>query len=46
MAITLPAAGATAIAHPGGSKEDEAAVEAADRLGLAMVVTGYRHFRH
>jgi phosphoribosylaminoimidazolecarboxamide formyltransferase/IMP cyclohydrolase len=40
------AAGATAVAHPGGSKEDEAAVEAADRLGLAMVVTGYRHFRH
>jgi phosphoribosylaminoimidazolecarboxamide formyltransferase/IMP cyclohydrolase len=40
------AAGATAIAHPGGSKQDAAATEAADRLGLAMVTTGYRHFRH
>ncbi|HEX2325224.1 MAG TPA: bifunctional phosphoribosylaminoimidazolecarboxamide formyltransferase/IMP cyclohydrolase [Chloroflexota bacterium] len=40
------AAGCTAIAHPGGAKQDAAAIEAADRLGLAMVVTGYRHFRH
>jgi phosphoribosylaminoimidazolecarboxamide formyltransferase/IMP cyclohydrolase len=40
------AAGTTAIAHPGGSKEDAAATAAADRLGLAMVTTGYRHFRH
>jgi phosphoribosylaminoimidazolecarboxamide formyltransferase/IMP cyclohydrolase len=39
-------AGATAIAHPGGSREDEAAVQAADEHGLAMVVTGVRHFRH
>jgi phosphoribosylaminoimidazolecarboxamide formyltransferase/IMP cyclohydrolase len=40
------AAGATAIAHPGGARQDEAAIAAADRHGLAMVVTGYRHFRH
>ncbi|MDQ3701186.1 MAG: bifunctional phosphoribosylaminoimidazolecarboxamide formyltransferase/IMP cyclohydrolase, partial [Chloroflexota bacterium] len=40
------ASGVTAIAHPGGAKQDAAATEAADRYGLAMVVTGYRHFRH
>ncbi|HEX2036929.1 MAG TPA: bifunctional phosphoribosylaminoimidazolecarboxamide formyltransferase/IMP cyclohydrolase [Chloroflexota bacterium] len=39
-------AGATAVVHPGGAKEDAAAVEVADRHGVAMVVTGYRHFRH
>lgn len=39
-------AGATAVAHPGGARQDEAAIAAADRLGLAMVVTGVRHFRH
>jgi phosphoribosylaminoimidazolecarboxamide formyltransferase/IMP cyclohydrolase len=40
------AAGVTAIAHPGGGQQDAAAAEAADRHGLAMVTTGYRHFRH
>ena len=39
-------AGVTALAHPGGGKSDAEAAAAADRLGLAMVVTGYRHFRH
>ncbi len=39
-------AGVTAIVHPGGAKQDAAATAAADRFGLAMVVTGYRHFRH
>jgi phosphoribosylaminoimidazolecarboxamide formyltransferase/IMP cyclohydrolase len=39
-------AGATAIIQPGGSVRDEAVIEAADRLGLAMVMTGVRHFRH
>ncbi len=38
--------GATAIVHPGGAKQDEQAIAAADRYGIAMVVTGYRHFRH
>jgi len=39
-------AGATAIIQPGGSVRDKEAIEAADRLGLAMVFTGVRHFRH
>jgi len=39
-------AGATAIVQPGGSVRDDAVIEAADRLGLAMVLTGVRHFRH
>ena len=38
--------GITAIVQPGGSVRDELSIEAADRLGLAMVVTGVRHFRH
>jgi len=40
------AAGVTAIIQPGGSTRDDEAVAAADRLGLAMVFTGERHFRH
>jgi phosphoribosylaminoimidazolecarboxamide formyltransferase / IMP cyclohydrolase len=39
-------AGATAIIQPGGSVRDGEVVAAADRLGLAMVFTGLRHFRH
>jgi len=39
-------AGATAIIQPGGSVRDQEVIEAADRLGLAMVFTGLRHFRH
>ena len=39
-------AGATAVVQPGGSVRDAEVVQAADRLGLAMVVTGARHFRH
>ena len=39
-------AGVTAIAHPGGSMRDAESVDAADRAGIAMVVTGVRHFRH
>jgi phosphoribosylaminoimidazolecarboxamide formyltransferase/IMP cyclohydrolase len=39
-------AGVTAVVQPGGSVRDEAVVAAADRLGLAMVFTGARHFRH
>jgi phosphoribosylaminoimidazolecarboxamide formyltransferase / IMP cyclohydrolase len=38
--------GATAIIQPGGSVRDPEVIEAADRLGLAMVFTGVRHFRH
>jgi len=39
-------AGATAIIQPGGSVKDAEVIAAADRLGLAMVLTGVRHFRH
>jgi len=39
-------AGVTAVVQPGGSVRDEAVIGAADRLGLAMVFTGVRHFRH
>ena len=39
-------AGATAIIQPGGSVRDNEVIAAADRLGLAMVLTGIRHFRH
>ena len=39
-------AGATAIIQPGGSVRDQEVIEAADRLGMAMIFTGVRHFRH
>ena len=39
-------AGATAVIQPGGSVKDQEVIAAADRLGLAMVFTGIRHFRH
>ena len=38
--------GATAFIQPGGSVNDAKVIEAADRLGVAMVFTGVRHFRH
>lgn len=40
------AAGVTAIVQPGGAKRDEEVIAAADELGVAMVFTGSRHFRH
>jgi phosphoribosylaminoimidazolecarboxamide formyltransferase/IMP cyclohydrolase len=40
------AAGVSALIQPGGSKKDEEVLERADRAGLAMVMTGVRHFRH
>lgn len=40
------AVGVTAVVQPGGSVQDETVIEAANRLGLAMVFTGIRHFRH
>jgi phosphoribosylaminoimidazolecarboxamide formyltransferase/IMP cyclohydrolase len=39
-------AGATAIIQPGGSQRDAEVIATADRLGLAMLFTGVRHFRH
>jgi phosphoribosylaminoimidazolecarboxamide formyltransferase/IMP cyclohydrolase len=38
--------GATAIIQPGGSVRDQEVIDAANRLGLAMVFTRIRHFRH
>ena len=38
--------GVTAVIEPGGSVNDDKVIEAAERLGLAMVFTGVRHFRH
>jgi phosphoribosylaminoimidazolecarboxamide formyltransferase/IMP cyclohydrolase len=42
----VAAAGATAVVQPGGSVRDAEVIAAADEHGLAMVVTGRRHFRH
>jgi phosphoribosylaminoimidazolecarboxamide formyltransferase/IMP cyclohydrolase len=36
----------TAIIQPGGSVRDEEVIKAANELGIAMVFTGMRHFRH
>jgi len=44
--ITAAEAGATALIQPGGSMRDEEVIAAANDLGLAMVFTGMRHFRH
>ncbi len=43
---TVAKAGATAVVQPGGSVRDEEVIHAADTHGMAMVFTGYRHFRH
>jgi phosphoribosylaminoimidazolecarboxamide formyltransferase/IMP cyclohydrolase len=40
------AAGATAVIQPGGSVRDAEVIAAADKAGIAMVLTGMRHFRH
>jgi phosphoribosylaminoimidazolecarboxamide formyltransferase/IMP cyclohydrolase len=39
-------AGVTAIAHPGGSIRDSESLAAAEAAGIAVVLTGVRHFRH
>jgi phosphoribosylaminoimidazolecarboxamide formyltransferase/IMP cyclohydrolase len=39
-------AGVTAVIHPGGSIRDEEVLAVADARGMAVVVTGRRHFRH
>jgi phosphoribosylaminoimidazolecarboxamide formyltransferase/IMP cyclohydrolase len=43
---TVASAGATAVIQPGGSVRDAEVIAAADNLGIAMVFTGVRHFRH
>jgi phosphoribosylaminoimidazolecarboxamide formyltransferase/IMP cyclohydrolase len=42
----LAQAGATAVIQPGGSVRDAEVIAAADEQNVAMVVTGFRHFRH
>ena len=44
--LVLAEAGVTAVVQPGGSVRDDEVIAAADEAGLAMVVTGERHFRH
>jgi phosphoribosylaminoimidazolecarboxamide formyltransferase/IMP cyclohydrolase len=39
-------AGVKAVVQPGGSVRDDLVIEAANKLGLAMIFTGTRHFRH
>jgi phosphoribosylaminoimidazolecarboxamide formyltransferase / IMP cyclohydrolase len=39
-------AGASAVIQPGGSVRDDEVIATADKLGVAMVFTGLRHFRH
>ncbi len=43
---TAAAAGISAIAQPGGSKKDQDVIDKAEELGVAMIFTGTRHFRH
>ena len=42
----LAKAGITAVVQPGGSKRDDEVIAAADEAGMAMLLTGVRHFRH
>ena len=44
--ISAAEAGVTAVIQPGGSIRDDEVIEAANERGLAMVMTGVRHFRH
>ncbi|MFA5936916.1 MAG: bifunctional phosphoribosylaminoimidazolecarboxamide formyltransferase/IMP cyclohydrolase [Candidatus Paceibacterota bacterium] len=39
-------AGITAVIHPGGSKNDQASIDMANKYKMAMVTTGFRHFKH
>ena len=39
-------AGVACIVQPGGSKKDDEVIAKADELGIAMVFTGKRHFKH
>lgn len=43
---TAAGAGIAAVVQPGGSKKDSDVIAAADSLGIAMMLTGRRHFRH
>jgi len=39
-------AGITAVVQPGGSVRDQDSIDYCDRVGMSMVFTGYRHFKH
>jgi phosphoribosylaminoimidazolecarboxamide formyltransferase/IMP cyclohydrolase len=43
---TLAAAGVTAVVEPGGSRNDQEVIDAANEHGMALLFTGKRHFRH
>lgn len=43
---TAAAAGIKAVIQPGGSKKDQDSIDAANKFGITMVLTGVRHFRH
>ncbi|MEG3662968.1 bifunctional phosphoribosylaminoimidazolecarboxamide formyltransferase/IMP cyclohydrolase [Celeribacter halophilus] len=44
--LEAAAAGASCVIQPGGSMRDQEVIDAANEAGLAMVLTGMRHFRH
>ena len=44
--VNAAKAGVACIVQPGGSKKDDEVIAKADELGIAMVFTGTRHFRH
>ncbi|HEX4293953.1 MAG TPA: bifunctional phosphoribosylaminoimidazolecarboxamide formyltransferase/IMP cyclohydrolase [Rhizomicrobium sp.] len=44
--LAVAEAGATSVIQPGGSIRDQEIIDAADNAGLAMALTGMRHFRH
>jgi len=45
--VTIAAsAGITAVVQPGGSLRDQESIEACNKYGIAMVITGHRHFKH
>ena len=44
--VTAAEQGISAIVHPGGSKKDVEVINKADELGIAMCLTGIRHFNH
>ncbi|MDQ9757373.1 bifunctional phosphoribosylaminoimidazolecarboxamide formyltransferase/IMP cyclohydrolase, partial [Acinetobacter baumannii] len=39
-------AGVSAIIQPGGSIRDQESIDKADELGISMIFSGYRHFKH
>ncbi len=43
---SLTSAGVSAVVQPGGSMRDREVIEAADKAGIVMMLTGERHFRH